>query len=79
MTTVDVLGTGDELTDESGGSVDVAMGMAIDPYRKSPVDTEPLWVDPPADRTTRVAPHVIVSPPRNELTDGTICSFGTTT
>ena len=35
MTVVDVLGSGDELTDGTGCSVDAAMGTAIDPYRKS--------------------------------------------
>ena len=35
MTAADVLGRVDELTDETGGSVDAVMGAAIDPYRKS--------------------------------------------
>jgi len=38
MTAVDVLGRVDELTDGTGGSVDVVMGAAIGPYRKSRVD-----------------------------------------
>ena len=35
MTAVDVLGRFDELTDGTGGSVDVVTGAAIGPYRKS--------------------------------------------
>ena len=35
MTAVDVLGSGNELTDGTGGSVDAVMGAAIGPYRKS--------------------------------------------
>ena len=38
MTRVDVLGSGNELTDGTGGSVDAVMGAAIGPYRKSRVD-----------------------------------------
>ena len=39
MTSVDVLGRVDELTDGAGGSVDAVMGAAVGPYRKSrPLD-----------------------------------------
>lgn len=39
MTTSTCWGSGDELTDEGSGSVDAAVGMAIDPYRKSQINS----------------------------------------
>ena len=39
MTAVDVLGRVDELTDGTGGSVEVVMGAAIGPYRESRLST----------------------------------------
>ena len=43
MTTVDVLGSGDELTDEASGSVDAAMWIVIDPYRRSATGRGAAW------------------------------------
>ena len=37
MTAVDVLGSGDELADGAGGSVDAVTEAVIGPYRKSRV------------------------------------------
>ncbi len=42
MTTVEVLGRGDELTDGTGGSVHTVTGAAIRPYRKSRLNPEDL-------------------------------------
>ena len=62
MTAVDVLGRVDELTDGTGGSVDVGMGTAIGPYRRLRLrcaSTDPLTTRvsalSPGDRTRRPA------------------------
>ena len=39
MTAVEVVGSVDELTDGTGGSVDAVTGTAIGPYRKSRLTT----------------------------------------
>jgi hypothetical protein len=42
MTAVEVLGSVDELTDRTGGSVDAATGVEIGPYRKSRFKSAPV-------------------------------------